>query len=300
MARVLFVEDEVALRSALSSYLRLQGVDVVEAGSFSEGRERLEESGFDMLITDQELGDGHGSNLARSFLASFEGHALLATASAGVLDGDLSANERFEVWSKPVRPAQLFAWVAEHTTVPTAAAEGGFRELWSSLIEQGWAAEEVDRILLVLLDVREVRVETIRREGERLCIVLEDAPQVEWSRATRQLGIDTWLVSDELGKQQRIILLPLPWLAQRQRGCVLDLAGCESWPLERIESALLEARERRHRVVNLCAWHRLGLELLGRRDLLDEVMRVDGVQGQERRMLWSDPLTAKEVSDGRN
>lgn len=66
--RVLLVDDEADFRRPLARKLRSRGFEVVEASSFGEAQERLEcdRERFTLLLTDVDLGDGLGIDLARS------------------------------------------------------------------------------------------------------------------------------------------------------------------------------------------------------------------------------------------
>ena len=63
--RVLMVEDEVLILMDASEMLRDLGCDVVEASSAAQAMARLREGPFDLLISDMELGDASGIDLAR-------------------------------------------------------------------------------------------------------------------------------------------------------------------------------------------------------------------------------------------
>jgi DNA-binding response OmpR family regulator len=61
--RVLIVEDEPTLRTALAAYLALRGVAVAEAGSLAQARSQLAGASFDALVVDVGLPDGDGLDL---------------------------------------------------------------------------------------------------------------------------------------------------------------------------------------------------------------------------------------------
>jgi CheY-like chemotaxis protein len=64
MKRILLVDDSDSNRMVLSSLLEDEGLEVVPAASFGEARDRLAEGGaFDIVMVDQHLGDGLGTNL---------------------------------------------------------------------------------------------------------------------------------------------------------------------------------------------------------------------------------------------
>lgn len=61
--RVLIVEDEVVLRRYLVQYLRMNGVEVTEAGSLAEADALLDCLDFDAVVLDVGLPDGDGLEL---------------------------------------------------------------------------------------------------------------------------------------------------------------------------------------------------------------------------------------------
>ncbi len=61
---VLLVDDDGLVRLTLGALLEDAGLDVVEAGSLKEARERLADGGaFELVVLDHSLGDGAGSEL---------------------------------------------------------------------------------------------------------------------------------------------------------------------------------------------------------------------------------------------
>ncbi|MEM1023940.1 MAG: sigma-54 dependent transcriptional regulator [Myxococcota bacterium] len=61
--RVLIVDDERAIRSALRTALGMEGIEVEEAGNLDEARRRLSEGGQDVVLLDLRLPDGDGLSL---------------------------------------------------------------------------------------------------------------------------------------------------------------------------------------------------------------------------------------------
>lgn len=61
---VLLVDDDGLVRLTLGALLEDEGLDVVEAGSLKEARERLADGGaFELVVLDHSLADGAGSEL---------------------------------------------------------------------------------------------------------------------------------------------------------------------------------------------------------------------------------------------
>ena len=63
MKTILLVEDNANVRLAMSTFLKLKGYDVREAGTFKEARRAIEDPAIDVTITDLNLPDGKGDGL---------------------------------------------------------------------------------------------------------------------------------------------------------------------------------------------------------------------------------------------
>jgi DNA-binding response OmpR family regulator len=63
--RVLIVEDEAVIRTALVALLECQGAGVVAVGSVKEGRDALETLRPDILISNFRLPDGNGAEVLK-------------------------------------------------------------------------------------------------------------------------------------------------------------------------------------------------------------------------------------------
>ena len=82
MTKILVVEDEAAMRLALSGLLEKEGYDVTLASSAKEGLAAIEDGAFDLVLTDLNLGKG-GSGLdvlAASRRAREEAPVIVITA----------------------------------------------------------------------------------------------------------------------------------------------------------------------------------------------------------------------------
>ena len=69
MTRLLIVEDERAIRLALSGLLRREGYEVEQAEAGAEAIRRLAAEPFDLVLTDLALGEGaerHGRAARRA------------------------------------------------------------------------------------------------------------------------------------------------------------------------------------------------------------------------------------------
>lgn len=111
--RILLVDDEPGIAGALSAFLRLHGLDVQEAHDFAPASAMLEEGGWSLLITDQNLPGGQGLDLCRQFHQSESGLSLLLSAREAPPLGSLEDSDRVFFLPKPIAPGKLLAWIRE-------------------------------------------------------------------------------------------------------------------------------------------------------------------------------------------
>ena len=109
--RVLIVDDQLELLHELASYFRRKGVTVVTAGSFSEGRQILDDEtqSIDVLISDARMPDGNGIELLRTQLNRV-GDRSICILMTGHLDEREVADMLGEVkvFFKPFRLSDLY------------------------------------------------------------------------------------------------------------------------------------------------------------------------------------------------
>ena len=77
MARILITEDEDSLRSFVARALRWDGHETWEAADGAEGLERLQEGGFDLLLSDIRMPVMDGIELAHRAASAFPGMKIL-------------------------------------------------------------------------------------------------------------------------------------------------------------------------------------------------------------------------------
>ena len=65
MAKLLTVEDEIAIRELLAFICETDGHEVVKAASLAEAREALRRGGLDLILLDVMLPDGSGFDFLR-------------------------------------------------------------------------------------------------------------------------------------------------------------------------------------------------------------------------------------------
>ncbi len=120
MARVLIVEDEPNMRKTVAAHLRQDGHLLVEAATIREGLAALDGDDFDVVLSDQRLGDGEGTQIleaARQLDASLA--VVMLTAHGSVeLAVETMRKGAFDFLTKPFLAANLKAVIqraARHT-----------------------------------------------------------------------------------------------------------------------------------------------------------------------------------------
>jgi DNA-binding NtrC family response regulator len=120
MGKILIVDDEPHMRQILTSNLKHEGHEVMEAASVSDARRALAEHRFDAVVTDQKMGDGEGLDV---LAAAHETDAALSvvflTAFATIeLAVESMRRGSFDFITKPFGPEVLVASASravEHT-----------------------------------------------------------------------------------------------------------------------------------------------------------------------------------------
>lgn len=105
-ARILLVEDDPDVKLLMEHILATGGYQVVSVETVRYAAPLIESQPFDLLLTDGNLSDGNGVDLAD--LAVAKGvKALIVTGSA--LNIPAARMVKHEVMLKPLRPAELLA-----------------------------------------------------------------------------------------------------------------------------------------------------------------------------------------------
>ena len=119
--RVLLVEDDVALRSAVARALRATGKEIEEAKTCAEALAALER-GFDLVLLDVRLPDGSGVRVAEKAAAMTPAPLIVVSS------GEASAQEAFTLAQLGVvqfvsKPFSLDELIAAIDLVQTARVE---------------------------------------------------------------------------------------------------------------------------------------------------------------------------------
>jgi len=112
MVRLLLIDDDVDVRTALALWLRRHGHDVVEAGDGGEGLKRLETETFDLVVTDIIMPDVEGIETIMRIRKGFPDLPVIAISGGG--SGEPSQTLRpasrlgaHATLRKPFRPSVL-------------------------------------------------------------------------------------------------------------------------------------------------------------------------------------------------
>jgi two-component system, sensor histidine kinase len=116
-ARVLLVEDDLAVRNATRLLLKVEGYDVVTAGTLAEALQRAQEvDGIDLLITDYHLAAGETGLQVIAALRQRchpELKAVLVTGDTSAVIKELPSDPKLRVASKPIRAEELLTLMKE-------------------------------------------------------------------------------------------------------------------------------------------------------------------------------------------
>lgn len=112
--RVLIVEDEILIRMNLAEMLNELNADVTEAATLADAQSALDNSSFDVIITDIGLPDGNAAGWVTELLAA--GHKGVIISSGHAADGDLAkhvAAKLVGVLGKPYELSDVERCLAE-------------------------------------------------------------------------------------------------------------------------------------------------------------------------------------------
>jgi len=113
MARVLIVEDEPNMRKVLSANLRQDGHVLVEAATVKEGLRAVNGNDFEVVLLDQKLPDGEGSEVFKAIQQSEPSTAVVMLTAYGTVELAVGAmrSGAFDFLTKPFSSDNLRAVV---------------------------------------------------------------------------------------------------------------------------------------------------------------------------------------------
>ena len=120
MGKILIVDDEPHMRRILTSNLKHEGHEIVEAASVSDARRALSEFRFDAVITDQKMGDGEGLDVLASAHETDSALSVVFLTAFATIELAVESMRRgsFDFITKPFAPEVLLASASravEHT-----------------------------------------------------------------------------------------------------------------------------------------------------------------------------------------
>ncbi len=293
MAHILLIEDEAGIRDAFRSFLELKGHEVGTADSAAAARAYLQDddgAGPDVIVSDERLGDGEGHALLAAAPRWQASRWILYTATPTLEIESLVKDRGACLLQKPVRPAQLLEALEGRMRSVEPRSEG--RECSDApreedpLLRAGLSTDEIDRCRLALNELPAATLLQVRREGMRLRLELSVKGRIDppKSRILLALGADCWHIRTGV----HALTLELPWANTvcTSSTVLLDLSACGTWPIARLVPELERAMRDGLVVLNLSSAQRLGLELIGRTDLIPAATPIRASE-DTRQMLWA-------------
>jgi len=146
MSRIVIVDDEPELTTALGEFLRLHGHRVTTANSVASARELVGTRIPDALILDLMLPDGSGLEVLESFEQQRPQRIVFITGHTGIksLIGDM-AGEGVSYLRKPIEPNDLLGIINTLSDDLGAATTTGVRKHFGTLIGESDAMQDVYR-----------------------------------------------------------------------------------------------------------------------------------------------------------
>ena len=110
-ARVLLVEDDAAVRDATRLLLKVEGYEMLVAGSLTEALQKMRQAGtIDLLVTDYHLNDGETGLQVIAALRQETGsnlRSVLVTGDTSAAIKEIPLDPRLRIASKPIRAEEL-------------------------------------------------------------------------------------------------------------------------------------------------------------------------------------------------
>jgi len=109
MERVLFVEDDDALRLTQALYLRREGFEVLSARDRTHARDELAKQTYNVVVTDLRLGNENGLDVLRDARMLQPGVEVIVITGYGSVDSAVTVMKEgaYDYLTKPVEPENL-------------------------------------------------------------------------------------------------------------------------------------------------------------------------------------------------
>lgn len=113
MGKVLIVDDEPSMRRILTTNLQMDSHVVVQAGGVLEARAALASEDFDVVITDQKMGDGSGLDVLQAVRQDDPTISVIFLTAVGTLELAVASMREgaFDFLTKPFAPDAVKAAV---------------------------------------------------------------------------------------------------------------------------------------------------------------------------------------------
>ena len=111
MGKLLIVDDEPHMRQILTSNLRHEGHEVIEAASVGDARRALSECRFEAVVTDQKMGDGEGLDVLSAAHETDPALSVVFLTAFATIELAVESMRRgsFDFITKPFAPEVLLA-----------------------------------------------------------------------------------------------------------------------------------------------------------------------------------------------
>jgi DNA-binding response OmpR family regulator len=201
VARVLFVDDEAAIRETVPRILTLHGYDVFCVGTVAEALAAITSRSFDVLITDLNIGQpGDGYTVVSGMRRTQPECINFILTGYPALEAALQAI-RSQVDGCLIKPASVSSLLAEieeklknpvrHRFLPCKRLSGLLRELSNEIVHRTLALMKADPELMVLRISEEDRVAPIGPVLGMLADVL-DSPDPDNARGETARVVAHW------------------------------------------------------------------------------------------------------------
>ncbi|UAB82127.1 sigma-54-dependent Fis family transcriptional regulator [Marixanthomonas sp. SCSIO 43207] len=125
--KILIVEDDIAFGKMLATFLERRNFSVTTTSNSNEGKEKLEEEDFDLLITDLKLPDDSGMTLLEHVKNAYPKTRVILMTSYAEVNTAVEAIKKgaLDYISKPFRPEELLMIIeqAAETSENAASSE---------------------------------------------------------------------------------------------------------------------------------------------------------------------------------